>query len=124
MPLQTPRISVGTQVVQCTSAVFSATLIDENDDEIPVSALAAVSLTLKEYTTGIIINSRDNQSVLNINDVTFDSNGLMVWQAQPADNDMVLRDDKETHVARFEFETTSGKRGVEEINYQVRRRLT
>ena len=123
MPLQTPRISVSTQITQCTSAVFSAALVDENGDAVSQAALSFMNLTLKEYTTGIIINSRDAQDVFNANQVTVDNDGIVVWLSQPADNDMVLRDDKEYHVARFEYETIGGKRGVTELNYIVRRRI-
>lgn len=99
------------RVNELTSAVYRAQLVDEDEADLPLSAIVTITLTLYNFATGAIINSRNAQSVLNINGVTISSSGALEWTLAPADNpilDSTL--EVELHIALFRV--TFGVAGV------------
>lgn len=68
------------------SAVYTTVLSDESGAVVPGSSLTALTLTLYDTKSGSVINNRDHQNILNTNDVSIDSNGLLTWNLKPADN--------------------------------------
>lgn len=53
-----------------------------------IHALTTLTLTLYDDSTGTIINSRNQQNVLDQNNVVFSGNTI-IWTLQPADNIIV-----------------------------------
>src|SRR5262245_61380196 len=94
-----------------TSAKLSFQLLDQNG-----LGFLPTTVTLTLYLAGdedAIINSRDEQNVLNANNVTIDSSGNLLWSIQPADLAIVGSDTQpyEIHVALFEWTWGSGQKG-------------
>jgi hypothetical protein len=84
------------------SALYEWDLVDELGAVVPVANLTSLKLTLYDVATDTIINDREDQDVLNTNDVTFDSSGHGMWSIQPADNAIQTDTvDVEKHVALF-----------------------
>ena len=114
---------------QNTSAVYTATLVDENDAPIQLANLTTITLTLYNAdvpepspTSANIINSRSAQNVKNANQVTIHStSGLLTWEMVPADNPIVDETKRtELHIARFDFTYNSGaKTGAHEVRIRV-----
>ncbi len=86
-----------------TTPEYQVNLLDFADVAIPDADLDTLKLTLYDRLTGTIINSRDDQNVLNANDVSV-VNGLLTWQLQPADTAMHNSDrEAEIRVALWEW---------------------
>lgn len=108
---------------KCT-AKYTATIKDEDGSAIPAASLTSLTLTLYDLSDPdrAIINSRDGQNVLNANNVTVDSSGVVTWTMQAADN-TIQNDDRyaERHKALFVFTWDSGnKSGIHEVEFDVR----
>jgi hypothetical protein len=99
------------RVRERASAVYRCTLIDQDEDPIPVSSLDALYLTVYDVATEAILNDRDRQDVLNANNVTVNSDGELEWEIQSEDNALVTAAKSlEQHMFVFEFEWDSGAR--------------
>lgn len=102
-----------------TSARVLGTILDRDNTVVPASALQEATLTLWDYDTGEILNSRNEQDVLGIgsppaaNGVTIydalqsDPDGTQYnfeWLLDPEDNAIVTqRRQVERHKALFRF---------------------
>lgn len=123
-PLLEPRVF---EVLEQTSGRLSGTLTD-NDGVTPVPGAALVTLTLTLYvvkadgTTGIV-NSRNAQNVLNQNNVTVDSAGLLVWLYQVGDTTLIEALPFERHIALFTW-TTATTTGRTRVVLNVQNLLT
>lgn len=108
---------------RCT-ALYQATLEDENGNPIPLVSISALTMTLIEVSAGGIVNSRSNQDVLNANNCTLHAtSGLFSWQLQPDDNSIDNQitpriNQSEEHLATF---TVSW--GSQQLNWEVRIRV-
>lgn len=104
-------------VVERTNATYSATMKDADDIAVPLSAITAATITLKDVETGTVINSRDAQNVLNTNNVTIHAtSGLLTWNIQAADQFIVTAGvEHELHRAVFDIAYSGGKRLVHEV---------
>lgn len=71
------------------SGVYTATVADPDGNAVALSKVTSLELTLEKTPGGAIVNSRDGQNVLNLNNVTYDENGLLTWKIQPADNALI-----------------------------------
>ena len=89
---------------------YTATLKDKSGAVIPAADITALTLTLYlQSNSATLINSRDAQNVLNTNNVTVSSSGVLVWSMQKADNEVVDQDlDKELHIGLFQYSWNSG----------------
>lgn len=106
-----------------TTPKYTATILDDDGVAIPASALVSLTLTLyvskTDGTTGIV-NSRNAQNVLNLNDVTVDSNGLLTYSLQVADTTLVEALPFERHIALWEWTWASGsKAGKHEVVFNI-----
>jgi len=113
------------RVDEGTSAKYTAGITDESEEYIALSDLTAITLTLYDYATGTIINSREDQDVKNTNDVVISITGLLTWTMKPADNIIVTaamhKNAYEKHVALFEYTWDSGTNaGKHELEFEVR----
>lgn len=69
-----------------TSGDLTFTLKDNLGVAVPLATITSLRVTLYDRSTGTIINSRNNQDVLNANNVTVHAtSGLVTWSVQPAD---------------------------------------
>ena len=116
------------RVKEKTFALYKAVLVDENGSPVPVAQLTTLTLTLYNAdvaepspATGNIINSRNAQNVLNVNNVTVDSGGNVAWSVQDVDNIIVDQTKAtELHIARFDFTYgTPVKPGRHEVRLRV-----
>jgi hypothetical protein len=90
-------------VVERTSSIYDFTLLDENQDPVPLSVLSSLTLTLYDRQTNTIINSRDAVSVLNVNGGTYaNTSGAGTFKFAPADHVIVGTGSVETHIALFD----------------------
>lgn len=71
------------------SGEYECTVKDPDGVAIPLSKVTALTLTLVDVDSGETINSRENQDVLNTNDVSYTEAGLLTWTIKPADNAIV-----------------------------------
>lgn len=100
-------------VPEQTSALYTATLVDETGAVVPGTSLLTLTLTLYDKTTGGILNSRNAQNVLNANGVTIDANGLVSWTIAPADSLIITNtNDVETHIALFQATWGGGAKAL------------
>ena len=96
---------------------YSATLVDELG--VAIATLTTLTLSLYDVETGTILNSRNNQNVLNLANVTFAA-GALVWSVQPADHAVVGSRELEKHRAVFEYTWSSGtKRDWHALEFTV-----
>lgn len=121
----TTQTSQPFRVLERTTAVYSAVIEDDSGNPIPAASLSALTLTLYDVASGSIINSRDDQPVLNANNVTVDGSGNLAWTLQPVDNVIVGADIRvgghEYHVALFEGSYAGGdKSWKHEVNIRVK----
>lgn len=96
-----------------STGTYTATLLDEEAAPITVARITTLTLTLRNVEDGTIINSRDDQNVLNLANVTLHaSSGLLTWEIQILDNVIVdttlANGEKEIHRAIFEYSWDSG----------------
>lgn len=108
--MSTAATTFTTVINEKSSAVYTATLKDENDTAIGSGAIDALTITLVNKADGSTINSRLDQNALNANNVAVTGAGVLTYTLQEADtaiNDVDLA--TETHVATFklQFNTTS-----------------
>ena len=96
-------------VLEKTTQLYTATFYDETGAVIPVASLNTLVLTLYDSVTLVAINSRTQQNILNANNVTVTSSGLLTWTMQPADNPILNTSlAQELHIALFEWTYTGG----------------
>lgn len=102
---------------QRTSGQLISTMLDEHEAPVVLADISSLRLTLYDVTTRTILNSRQNQNVLNTNNVTVGAtNGLVTWAVQPADMDAVTSLNEETHCALF---TVRWSAGAKERSWQI-----
>lgn len=100
---------------------YTGTLRDEIGNAVGSSIIEALTLTLSDKATGTIINSRNQQNVLNVNSVTLDASGNLVWTGTPADAAVVNTAAKNPRLsALFIFTWNAGaKTGKHEFEIAV-----
>lgn len=108
------------EVFEGSTARLTFTISDEDGTAIPASALTTATLSLYNRATNTAINSRNAQNILNANNVTISSAGVVVASLQAADNAIVGTDRKEVHVAVFTFTTGAAVAVVEVLITVVR----
>lgn len=111
-------------VLEKTTPRYSAVVLDDQGNPLPVASLTTLTLTLYVVNadgTTTIVNGRNAQSVLNVNNVTVDSLGNVIWTVQPAD--LTFVDPTlafERHIALWQWTWSSGsKAGKHEVVLNV-----
>lgn len=109
-------------VSERTTQFYTTTLKDEAGAALPLSAFSILTLTYSTMADGVIINSREDQNILNTNNVTVHAtSGLLTWTLQPADTIIVeTATPLESHRALFEWTLTNGHAGKHEVIILVR----
>ena len=75
-----------TEVVNAgTTPKYTANLVDEDGVAIDAASLTTFTITVINLRTGAVINSRNRQNALNVNNVTISAGGLVTWSIQAAD---------------------------------------
>jgi hypothetical protein len=114
------------EVNEHSSAEYSAYLSDQSGAAVGAANLALARLTLYDRDTDTILNGRDDQNVLNMNDVLIADvieSGVtktkVTWAMQPADNAVInqARKGGEPHTGLFTFEWPGGHHHHEAIIY-------
>lgn len=106
-------------VLEGTTAIFSATIVDEQNVGIPGSMLTSLTLTYYDEETLAIINGRDYQNVLQQNNVTVSETGVVRWIMQVGDTQLVdNRKEVEHHIALFTWTWDGGMR-VNKQEYRI-----
>lgn len=105
-------------------ALISGTLTDEEGVAVPLSALSGLTLTLYDKDLDSIINSRNAQSILNVNGGAFHATtGAFTLTLSAADNAIVTTRDAgrlETHYGLVEASWSGGGYWSGLIRVQVR----
>lgn len=85
-----------------TSGLIIATLTDELGAAVTLASITSLTMTLNDQKTGQVINSRRNQNILNLNNVTVGAtNGQVAWSVQVLDTTPTQRTGQIVHVATF-----------------------
>lgn len=92
------------EVIEETTPTYTVTLLDEDGTPIQGEDLITLTLTLYQEYTGVVVNTRDHQNVLQTNGVTVDVNGVLEWKMDVLDT-TILNDSlpREPRIALFEF---------------------
>jgi len=112
------------RILEKTTPVYTATLVDESDQPITLASITTITLTLYDRQTGAIINTRTAQDIKNANQVTIHAtSGLLTWSMVSADtaiqNADLPAESLEEHVALFQWVLTSGKVGKYECSFDI-----
>lgn len=110
-------------VLEGETPTYSATLTDDTGAVLPAAALSTLTLTLYVITTnGTItyLNGRNQQNVLNANNVTVTAAGLVTWSIQVADTTLVEAIAFERHIALWEWGWGTGRAGKHELVLTVK----
>ena len=107
---------------------YKCRLVDEDGELLVPVSLSTLTLTLYDKSTDAIINSRDDQSVLNANGGTLystlqtdaeDNEYNFAWNSDPADSPIVTAgSETEVHVALFEW-TYGAEAGSHQVYIRV-----
>ena len=90
------------------------------------AGLDSFQVTLYDKATDAVINSRNNQNILDANQGTVDANGNFVLRLGPADaiivGTSVASHAIEYHVARFSWSYNDGsedRTGIQEVRFRI-----
>ena len=105
---------------------IAGVLVDQDDTPVPLAAIGTMTLTLYDWATDTVINSRLDQSVLNVNGGTLHpTSGAFTLRLGGADNPILTPaglapGQTETHVALLEATWSSGGAWAGQIKVLVR----
>ena len=106
MPAKTIDVE---SVWEGTRRVLTMTLKDTDGVVIPSSAMTTITLTIKDQATGAVVNSRNAQSVFNVNGGTYHAtSGLLSIILTPSDTAISGAKAVERHGALIAFTYASG----------------
>jgi len=113
--------TLSTHVSEKSTSLLSWVFKDHAGVAVSSANLTTVTVTLYDKATAAIINSRDGQSILNVNGGTADTSGNGTLKLGPNDNVIVTAARKqEVHVALIQFTYNSGvDAGREELEFTV-----
>lgn len=110
------------EVLERTTPRYRAVLEDNEGNPIPAASLTTFTLTLYVIKIdGTLELIRNDQNIPNANNVTVDTNGVVIWSMQVADLALVEAVPFERHVALFEWTWSAGaKAGKHEVVFSVK----
>jgi hypothetical protein len=117
------KTEIADLIAEKTTQVLTCTIKDETDVVIPLDQITTLTLTLYNQESRTIINTRENQNVLNLANVTYHAtSGLLTWLLQPADTAIEnVAKSIEVRVALFQWTFAAGnKHGKHEIVFKIR----
>jgi hypothetical protein len=107
-----PQTPLTFEVNEKTSGRFTATLVgNDGVTPLPGATLSTLVLTLyaiKADGSDGIVNGRNAQNVLNANNVTISTGGLITWLFQVGDTTLVEDIPFERHIALWEWTWPAG----------------
>ena len=112
-----PRRRFDKVVNEQSTFKYTGTLKDSDGNAIGSASLSSATLTLYEEDSGKIVNNRDGQNVLNANNVTISSAGVVTWSGQANDTKIIGNTpvgEVEKHIALFKFVS-----GSEQLHWEV-----
>lgn len=114
--------------IEGATGQYTATVKDETGTVIPLANVSTLTLTLMDLGTKEIVNSRQDQDVLNTNNVTYHAtSGLLTWAVQQADTALLkgkkVPPDKQNRLARFEMVFNTTKKAIHELLIIVKRKV-
>ncbi len=121
----TVRTTVRVPVGEETTQLLTTTISDELGVAIPGASLGSLTLTIYALDAAkTIINSRNRQSILNVNGGAVDAYGNLTMVLTPADNKIVDTVNVsvgkvEEHILLFEWTYAGTKQGRQEILLKV-----
>lgn len=112
-------------ILEKTTAIYSATIKDENGNPVALASIDAITLKLYAEGSSSYINSRNGQNIKNANNVTIHAtSGLLTWEMTPADNVVVSTDlpadSREKHIALFEWTYNGSRAGKHETYFYIK----
>lgn len=114
------------KVNEHSSGSYTCYLVDQDGLAVGAVNVTLARLTLYDYTSDQILNSRNDQDVRNLNGVTIAdvveggvTRTKITWSMQPADNAVVdqTRTGVEKHIALFSFSWLGGHLHHEAVIY-------
>lgn len=106
--------------VERQSGIYTAALRDENGAPLGSAAISSFTLTLYDVNTGVTVNGRYQQNILNANQVTVDAQGQVTWTWLPLDMQILNPNrQQEEHVALFVVKWTDGQSRPRQANHEV-----
>jgi hypothetical protein len=113
------------EVNEDASFVYTADVVRQDGAPAVPANLDKLELTLYNDTDAKeIINSREDQDVLNTNDVVLDNSGNLAWNVQPEDNAIVNQNKRcEDHIAQFKMEWTQSGQTKRHYHFVILRVL-
>jgi hypothetical protein len=120
-----PIIIATIEVNEKNSAFVEGDVVDEQGDAVTLASVTAFVVTIYDDASGDIINSRDAQSILNVNGGTFHATtGHFSFTFADLDNPIVAptlaRGARETHTALLDLRWGTTGRYVAEVRVRVR----
>ena len=108
-------------ITEGSTALYSCTLTDTAGTAISSGAVSAIDATLRDVQTDAIINSRDAQSVLNVNGGTLASGGAFSLVLSALDNIQAASNTRTLQARRLTLEVTYTDGALtHEVTYYVR----
>ena len=99
-------------ILEQSTGSYSADIVgNDGITPLPLATISTLALTLYVIlTNGTVqfINGRNNQNVLNANNVAVDAFGHLIWTVQTADTTLVEAIPFERHIALFEWTFPQG----------------
>ena len=110
-----------TEIFEGTTGTYSATLKDETDVAITGLPFTGVRISYYSKSSGNIVNSRNNQNILNLNNVTITAAGAFSWKLQEADVTVAdsPKPDRVTHRAEIVVEWNDVASGPRQTTHVV-----
>lgn len=102
----------GRTINEKSTPVYSFQLQDTDGTNLDKTEIAALAMYLYDIDSGEIINSRDNQDILDDNNVTVGATGLVEWTMQEDDTAIIgthKHGKIEKHRAEFILTLTNGQ---------------
>lgn len=115
------RTELFKQIPEKSTCRIFGTLLDENNDPVPLASLTALTVTLYDQSTKTVINGRSTQDIKGTNGGTVDANGLLTLVLSPLDTIVITSSvEKEKHVALIRWTYNAGtKEGKAEIIHTI-----
>jgi hypothetical protein len=96
-------------ILEGSTKTYSVQLVDETGADLPSDVLLSLTLTYYDKDTLTVINARQDQDVLDGNDVTVSVDGLIEWNMQVEDTALVdSRKGLEAHIILLTWSWQSG----------------
>ncbi|MDB4786215.1 hypothetical protein OAG36_00625 [bacterium] len=120
--MSTPNVL---NIDETTYGVYTSTLLDDASAAITLASIDSITMTLIEFSTEVVVNSREAQDILNANNCTMHAtSGLFTWEIQPADTAIVVSgaslSSREVHLATITVVWNTTKKMHREIKLRIK----